>query len=105
LVRAINAAGASRNDVSDARQRAGQHVQRTALIVQVQDAVVMIGVRRHRGDADMVVAGGRRRLVDVERMLVHQRRHAGDLRKREQPEQNGSQPTDRSHERHAPLPQ
>ena len=48
-------------------------MQSTALIVHVQDAVMMIGIRRRGGNADMVMTGDGRRLVHVERVLVDQR--------------------------------
>ena len=93
-----------RHDAGDDGQRTSQCVQSTALIMQVEDAVMMIGIGSRRGNVDMMMIGDRGRLVDVERMLIHQRRHASDLGKREQPDKSGSRPADRPRERHVHLP-
>jgi len=74
-----------------------------ALIVHIQDAVTMIGIRCS-GSKVAAIAAGLGRVEHIQRMFVDQRRNARDLGKRKQPDKPGSQPTDRPRVRHAPLP-
>ena len=61
---------------------------------------MMIGIWRCGRDV-AVIAFGLGRGEYIQRMFVDQRRDAGNLGKRKQPDEPGSQPTDRPRVRHA----
>ena len=67
------------------RERSSEHVQRAALIMQIERAVMVVGVRICGSCLDMrvMVSNDRRRLIHIERVIVEQRSDAGDLRNHE----------------------
>jgi len=72
------------------RQRSRERMDRAALVVEVDEAVMMIGVRL-RGRARQVhmhVAGDRHRFKDIERVVVDQGNDAGDLGGEAEPSSN-----------------
>jgi hypothetical protein len=86
------------------RQRASQCVQGAALIVQVENAVVMIIVGSGNSrDMPVRVAGDRRRFENVESVIVHQRNDAGDLGDDEEAQETSAQAADRSNEHRSEL--
>jgi hypothetical protein len=84
------------------RKRPGQRMQGTALIVQIEQAVMVVGVRICGSwfDLAVTVSGDRRSFIYIERMVVYQRDDARRLREHKEAQHAGAQPADRSHERH-----
>ena len=80
-------------------------MQSAALIVQVDDAMMMVGVGSRDCSAKVVVTENGRRLVNIKRVVANECRYARDLGEREQSYQATSQPARCSNERHARLPE
>lgn len=64
-------------------------MQRAALIVEINDAVVVVGIRLHSTarQPNVKVSGDRGRLVDIERVVVDQGYNACDLGNDVEPKQ------------------
>jgi len=80
-------------------------MQGTALIVQIENAVVVPGVRTCDGaiDVNVRVTGDRYRFKHIECVVVYQRYDARDLGDHEEDQEAGAKPADCSNERHARL--
>lgn len=70
--RDANAQGAGERDVGDVRQGTCQRMESAALIVDIQDAVMMIGTRCS-GRKVATIAGGLSRVEHIQRVFVDQR--------------------------------
>jgi len=77
-------------------------MQGAALIVQIECTVMVVGIRVRDGRLRMCMCMGcdRHGFIDIQRMIMEQRHHAGYLREREQRQQRCAKPTNCSHERH-----
>jgi len=69
-------------------------MESAALIVHIQDAVMMMIGTRRCGSKMVVIAAGLGRNEDIQRVFADQRRNAGDLGQRKKSDQNGPQPAD-----------
>jgi hypothetical protein len=76
-------------------------VKRAALILKVDDAVVMVGIWCCTTNVNVVVRGDWGRLIHVECVLVYCRNNADNLGADEEPKQANSQPVGYSCAPHA----
>ena len=65
-----NASANGARDIREDRQRTSQRVQRAALIVHIQDAVMMIGTARSSGSDEVMIAVGLSRDEHIHRVLI-----------------------------------
>src|SRR6186997_2651958 len=84
-------------------------MQRAALIVQIEQTVMMVSIECPVMDSDMFMVVGcyRHRLVDVERVVPKQRQHAERLRSDKQRQQrcaNAPNSSEKSHGVQAAIP-
>ena len=84
------------------RQGSGEHVQGTALIMQIECAVVVvgIGIGSRRVEVRMLMCSDRGRLVHIQRMVIEQRDYARDLRNHEDCQQGCAKAANVPHEGH-----
>jgi hypothetical protein len=63
---------ANRNSIDDVREGSGQGMESTALIVQIERAVmvVCVGARDSRSDMRVAVGGDWHRLIHIQRVVV-----------------------------------
>jgi hypothetical protein len=91
-----------RSGVEDVGEWSGQRMEGAALIVQTEQAVMMVGIgtREGRIDRKVSVSSDRRRFVHIERVVADQRDNARYLGDHEECHQAGAQTADRSYEPH-----
>lgn len=91
--------------IGNLRKRTGQGVQSAALIVQVQDAMMMVGIGRYDSarDVNVSVPGDGSTFEYVQRVVIHKRNDARDLGDYEERQGAATKAADRSSEPHVRL--
>jgi hypothetical protein len=76
-----------------------------ALIVQIERAVMVVGIgtRDSRSDMRVAMSGDWHRLIHIQRVVVDQRDDPRNLRDHEERQQGCAEAADCSHERHRAL--
>ncbi len=93
-----------RSGVENVGEWPGQRMEGAALIVQTEQAVMMVGIgtREGRIDRKVSVSSDRRRFIHIERVVADQRDNPRYLGDHEECHQAGAQTADRSYEPHGP---
>jgi hypothetical protein len=93
-----------RSGVENVGEWSGQRMEGAALIVQTEQAVMMVGIgtREGRIDGKVSVSSDRRRFIHIERVVADQRDNPRYLGDDEECHQAGAQTADRSYEPHWP---